>query len=306
MKSSTAIGTIATDNRRTTGRFAPSPTGPLHLGSLVTALGSCLDARTQGGRWLLRIEDLDAARTVPSMTDGILRTLEAFGFEWEGPVLRQSSRVETYRAALELLRARAHTYECSCSRRDLGDASGELHPYPGTCRNGPTRPGPTAIRFRIPAGRLAFEDHFQGRQDHDLETVGDVVIRRRDGIFAYHLAVVVDDAAQGVTRIVRGADLLASTPWQIALGDALGHPCPDYGHLPLVTAADGSKLAKSRHSLPLDREAAPALLWQALCLLRQRPPRELAEASVGGIWRWALAHWTAAPLIGLREARLPV
>lgn len=288
-----------------TGRFAPSPSGPLHFGSLVAATGSYLDARARGGRWLVRIEDLDASRCVPGMSEEILRTLEAFAFEWHGEVERQSGRQDLYRTALARLQDEGHTYECSCSRRDVASALTDARAYPGTCRNGPMRSGPTATRFRVPPGPIGFEDRFQGRQQFDGTEVGDVVVRRRDGVFAYHLAVVVDDAAQSVDSVVRGSDLLASTPWHLALQSALGLPRPEYGHLPLVVEPDGGKLAKSRRSVPLDARAAPLLLWQALTLLRQEPPAALAGAPLREIWAWALAHWLPQRLRGLREVRLP-
>lgn len=290
---------------RPTGRFAPSPTGPLHLGSLVAAAGSYIDARARGGCWLVRIDDLDAPRCIPGMSAEILRTLETFGFEWQGQVERQSGRLDLYRAALARLQDAGRTYECSCSRRDVASALTDARAYPGTCRNGAARPGPTATRFRMPPGPAGFDDRFQGGQQFDGDEVGDVVVRRRDGVFAYHLAVVVDDAAQGVDSVVRGADLLASTPWHVALQSALGLPRPEYGHLPLVVEPDGAKLAKSRRSVPLDPHAAPGQLWQALTLLRQQPPRRLAGAPLREIWSWALAHWSPERLCGRREVRLP-
>lgn len=239
------------------------------------------------------------------MAEEILRTLEAFGFEWHGPVLRQSARLDAYRAALDTLHAAGRSFECSCSRRDVTTEATEAGGYPGTCRNGATRAGPTATRFRVPPGRLVFADRFQGRQECDLERLGDPVIRRRDGIVAYHLAVVVDDAWQGVTSVVRGADLLASTPWHLVLQSALGQEHPEYGHLPLVTEPDGGKLAKSRRSVPLEPATAPARLCEALALLRQEPPAELARAGLAEVWRWALAHWSPGRLAGIGEARLP-
>jgi glutamyl-queuosine tRNA(Asp) synthetase len=195
------------------GRFAPSPTGSLHLGSLVAALGSYADARSQGGRWLVRMEDLDRARNVKGSAERILRTLEVFGLHWDGGIEYQSERTAHYAQALASLVALDVTFECSCSRRERDRESG----YPGTCRAGPTRSGPTATRFRVRDVLVGVEDRLQGRCEFGLRERGDVIIRRRDGAFAYQLAVVVDDAEQGVTDVVRGADLLDSTPWQIAL-----------------------------------------------------------------------------------------
>src|SRR5262245_52888146 len=260
-----------------TGRFAPSPTGPLHLGSLLAAVGSYLDARAHGARWLVRIEDLDTPRVIPGCADEMLRTLEAFGFEWDGPVLYQSTRREAYRESLAGLASRGRSFACSCSRKDLGAGGEEAQGYPGTCRQGPARPGPTAIRFRVSDTRVEFDDLFQGAQRFDLTTCGDVVVERRDGIASYQLAVVVDDAWQNVTRVVRGADLLASTPWQLDLQSALGLTAPIYGHLPLVVEPDGSKLSKSNRGLPLDLTAVPRTLTSTLTLLSQRPPPGLAE-----------------------------
>jgi glutamyl-Q tRNA(Asp) synthetase len=283
------------------GRFAPSPTGPLHLGAVLAAMGSYLDARAAGGRWLVRIEDLDTSRVVPGCAAEMLRVLERFGFEWDGEVLYQSSRREAYRDALDRLTAAGRTFHCSCSRKDLaGDDEG--HGYPGTCRHGPTRPGPTSVRFRIDAGPIHFDDLFLGPQC--FEPQGDVVIRRRDGLASYQLAVVVDDAFQSVTRVIRGADLLASTPWQIDIQRALGLPRPIYGHLPVLTEPDGSKLSKSRRAVPLDPAAAPLALVSTLTHLSQAPPEELAQASVKDVWKWAFAHWNPQALAGNTESRL--
>ncbi|MBK6597645.1 MAG: tRNA glutamyl-Q(34) synthetase GluQRS [Proteobacteria bacterium] len=283
------------------GRFAPSPTGPLHLGSLVAAVGSYLDARMRRGHWLVRIEDLDTARVIPGCADNMLATLDAFGFEWDGQVLFQSTRHDAYRAALEELRRDAASFECSCSRRDLGAHSGRPgQPYPGTCLQGPAEVGPTATRLRVDrcAADVAFEDLFQGHQHFSLADFGAVVIRRRDGVPSYQLAVVVDDAMQQITHVIRGYDLLTSTPWQICLQQALRLPRPRYGHLPLVMEDAGTKLAKSSHSIALDTARAPALLVTALGLLAQRPPTELQQQTIAEIWAWAHAHWQAAQIQG--------
>jgi len=297
VNASTAIATIATASapapQATVGRFAPSPTGPLHLGSLVAALGSCLDARARGGSWLVRIENLDATRVLPGCADNMLATLEAFGFAWDGPVLYQSTRLEAYRAALEQLRRSGCSYECSCSRKDLSEANGPgASPYPGTCRHAPRKAGPTATRFRVDNhAALQFDDLYQGPQRFALASVGDVIVRRRDDTPSYQLAVVVDDAMQKITHVVRGTDLLTSTAWQIALQNALSLPHVRYGHLPLVVEHDGAKLAKSRHAIALDRRRVARLLWMALQLLQQDPPAELGRQTVREIWQWALAHW---------------
>lgn len=240
-----------------TGRFAPSPTGPLHFGSLVAAVGSWLFARAERGRWLVRIEDIDTPRVVPGSAEEILAALRRYALEWDGEVVWQSRRTALYERALNGLRAKSLVYDCACSRADLQRAAsapvGSEPVYPGTCRNG-IAPGKTAraIRFRAPDEIIAFDDLLVGHQQENVaERTGDFVVRRADGLFAYQLAVVVDDAEQGVTQVVRGADLLASTPRQIALQRALGYSTPAYAHLPLVVNADGSKLGKRDGALPL-------------------------------------------------------
>lgn len=289
--------------KNSVARFAPSPTGPLHLGSLLAAVGSYLDARANGARWLVRIEDLDTPRVIPGCADTMLRTLEAFGFEWDGEVLFQSTRREAYAEAIETLKAAERIFECSCSRKDLA-GDDEAQGYPGTCRSGPAKPGPTALRFRVSDQPIHFDDLYLGPRQFDLARCGDVVVQRRDGIASYQLAVVVDDAFQNVTRVVRGADLLSSTPWQIDLQNALNLPTPIYGHLPLLLEPDGAKLSKSRHSLPLDLTAAPRALTSTLTYLSQAPPPDLAHSSIKDVWNWALEHWDPQALAGKTESRL--
>jgi glutamyl-Q tRNA(Asp) synthetase len=245
------------------------------------------------------MEDLDHARVVKGSADKILHTLERFALHWDGVIEYQSARTAAYVQALETLSARGATFECSCSRRDRESDRG----YPGTCRGGPRREGPTAIRFRVEDIRLTVEDRLQGPCEFLLRECGDVIIRRRDGAFAYQLAVVVDDALQGVTDIVRGADLLGSTPWQIALQQALRLPTPRYAHLPVVTEADGKKLAKSKHSVALQTNSASHQLSEALRLLRQDPPAELESESPEAIVQWACSHWRPERLTALREVR---
>jgi glutamyl-Q tRNA(Asp) synthetase len=284
------------------GRFAPSPTGSLHLGSLVAAVGSYLDARHHGGRWLMRMEDLDTARVIPGCSDQILRTLEAFGLTWDGEVLYQSRHIDRYRAALDELIKKGFTFECSCSRRQRQEA--EDSAYPGTCRNKPAGPPPTATRFKVEHDEtIRFVDRFQGNCQYEMRSLGDVVIRRRDGVIAYQLAVVVDDAFQQINYVVRGADLLDSTPWQLNLQRALGFPSPSYAHLPVIVEPNGAKLAKSRRSIPLDSSQTASLLLAALRLLSQQlPPSHhglyLEAPSV--ILDWAVAHWDAAAFSGTR------
>ncbi|MDE2252489.1 MAG: tRNA glutamyl-Q(34) synthetase GluQRS [Gammaproteobacteria bacterium] len=286
----------ARGTRQRAGRFAPSPTGALHLGSLTTAIASYLDARHAGGRWLLRIEDLDSARVVPGAADAMLRTLETLGLGWDGPIVRQSRRLPLYREAVASLEAAGLAYPCSCTRRDIG-ATDDAGGYPGTCRAGPTKPGPFAMRFRADRCPVApFIDRVQGPVDIDASALGDPIIRRRDGLYAYQLAVVVDDAAQGISDVVRGADLLPSACWQRSLQRALALPEPAYAHLPLVCERDGRKLGKSRHSVAAQADSASGQVWRVLTLLRQGPPVELAAAPLPELWSWAIAHWRLGAL----------
>ncbi len=283
------------------GRFAPSPTGPLHFGSLVAALGSCLDARSQGGEWLLRMEDVDGPRCVPGAADDILRTLEHYGFCWDGPLLWQSRRQAAYDEALDRLRRDGWAYGCDCTRREISAAAtreavdGGLV-YPGTCRAKPARSGaPRAWRLLTLPEDSACDDRLQGRLAQCLEReVGDFVLRRSDGLYAYQLAVVVDDAFQGVTDVVRGADLIESTPRQIWLQTCLGLPTPRYAHLPVAVNAAGEKLSKQTRAPALEVRRAPSELVRALNFLGQTPPPELAAATVAEVWKWALAHWDFA------------
>lgn len=261
---------------------------------MLAAVGSYLDARHHGGRWLVRVEDLDTARVVPGSAADILRTLETLNLFWDGDVTYQSARPERYQAALAQLRAGGLTFECSCSRHTVA-AQGDSG-YPGTCRAGPRQAGPTATRFRIRPGWLEFDDRIQGLYRQELERAGDVVIRRRDGLIAYQLAVVVDDADQAITDVVRGADLLESTAWQIELQRALGLGSPRYAHLPVVTAPDGAKLAKSRCSVPPELSNPGQILLQALVLLRQRPPAQLTGLEPAEILKWAVPNWNPAHL----------
>lgn len=264
------------------GRFAPSPTGPLHLGSLVAAVGAWLFARAREGTFLVRIEDLDQAREVPGASDEILRALALYGLEPDAPVVYQSRRSPLYREALERLRAAGAVYDCGCTRADLARAASAPEPgepgeegpvYPGTCRAGLAGRPARSVRFRAPAGEIAFQDAVFGRQSQDVaRSVGDFVVKRADGPFAYQLAVVVDDAHQGVTQVVRGADLLGSTARQIALIRALGLPEPAYAHLPLIVNPSGSKLGKRDGALPvstLDEARVRDTLRVALRILGQ-------------------------------------
>ena len=262
-----------------TGRFAPSPTGPLHMGSLIAALASWLDARAAGGRWLVRIEDLDRPRSVPGAADEILRALERLGLGWDGEVVYQSQRESLYREALDKLRR--HTYWCDCTRREIADSSLALatdgaHIYPGTCRARGARAG-RALRIRTDRQEIRFDDRVQGAQSQLVERdIGDFVLYRADGAYAYQLAVVVDDAAQGISDVVRGADLLESTPRQIYLQRLLGVPTPRYLHVPAAVNAAGEKLSKQTGALPV--EPTWASVRRALDFLGQQPSDSLEEA----------------------------
>ena len=270
-----------------TGRFAPSPTGPLHMGSLVAALASWLDARAAGGRWLVRIEDLDRPRCTPGAVDAILQTLHHAGLDWDGEITYQSERHVLYRRALA--RLKGDTYWCGCSRREIADSSLGLAidgapVYPGTCRAG-TKGERRALRVRTRAEAVVFDDRVQGRQQQVLERdVGDFVVYRADGLFAYQLAVVVDDAEQGVTDVVRGADLLDSTPRQIYLQRLLAVPTPRYLHVPIVVDAAGEKLSKQTGAASVD--GSMVTIRRALAFLGQPPAATLAEAVRN--WRPAL------------------
>lgn len=277
----------------TTGRFAPSPTGPLHLGSLVAAVGSWLHAKRAGGRWLVRMEDIDTPRVVPGSAEEILSALARYGLESDGAVVWQSLRTKLYEDALQTLRARGLIYDCACSRAELQRAAsaplGREPVYPGTCRAGlPPGKVARAIRFRVPDEVIAFDDHLFGHVEESVaERTGDFVVRRADGLFAYQLAVVVDDAEQGVTQVVRGADLLTSTPRQIALQRALGYPTPEYAHLPLVLNDDGSKLGKRDGALPLPsldetrvRETLRVALGHLGITVQSGPPEEMLRTAI--------------------------
>lgn len=266
------------------GRFAPSPTGDLHFGSLVAAVASYLDARAAGGEWLVRIEDVDQPRTVPGAADRILHCLAAYGMNWDGEVLYQSRRGDAYAAALESLGDLV--YPCACTRSELGN----IEYYPGTCRQGlPSGRPPRSRRVRVPDREIDWQDRRLGPQRENLaESIGDFVLRRADGLWAYQLAVVVDDAAQGITDVVRGEDLLTSTARQIYLQELLHLPRPRYLHVPLVLDSDGQKLSKQTKALPVPPSGSPEVLAEALRFLGRPVPKDLREISP--IWQWATSH----------------
>lgn len=271
------------------GRFAPSPSGPLHFGSLVAALASFLDARAHGGLWLLRMEDLDPAREPPEAATSILRSLEAFGLHWDSDVLYQSTRLDTYRNALDRLRTLGLIYACDCSRQEVQAMGGV---YDGRCRARTKPVAHGALRVRVADETIAFDDLIQGPQVQQLQReCGDFVVLRKDGLFAYQLAVVVDDAFQGITHVVRGVDLLDSTARQIYLQHCLGEPTPQYAHIPVAINADGQKLSKQHFARAIDDARPVPQLLQSLQFLGQPLAPGLQEASTEELLDWAIRHW---------------
>lgn len=288
------------------GRFAPSPTGPLHFGSLVAATASYLDARANNGKWLVRMEDLDKHREVAGAAQDIFDTLKSFGFEWDDQVLFQGQRSEIYRQVLTQLKSHQLIYPCGCSRKEINSTAqmGIDGPvYPGFCRNGlPAGKRARTWRLRVSEGRIEFEDRVQGQQYQELsQQVGDFVIKRADGLFAYQLAVVIDDAMQGITHIVRGADLLDSTPRQVYLQQQLGFTTPEYAHIPVATNLQGEKLSKQTRAQPVKLRDSGAVLCRVLCFLGMQPPADLAYVPLNGLWEWAIRHWQIQQVPKLRR-----
>lgn len=269
----------------------------------MAAVGSYLDAKAHRGQWLVRMEDVDSPRCIPGAADDILRTLDIFGFEWDGPVVVQSQRFDAYQAALDALKHCDLAYPCSCSRKEIADSGASAaidggRVYPGTCRQG-YKPLPVgrlpAWRLRVTGNSICFEDRLLGGQSQNLaEAVGDFVLQRADGLFAYQLAVVVDDGWQGVTDVVRGADLLVSTARQIWLQQCLGLPIPRYAHLPLVVNAAGEKLSKQTLAPGLDCNKPVPQLLHALQFLGLPVPSSLGEENMHTVWAWAIANWRLA------------
>ncbi|HEU0233787.1 MAG TPA: tRNA glutamyl-Q(34) synthetase GluQRS [Gallionella sp.] len=305
------------------GRFAPSPTGHLHFGSLAAAVGSYLDARHHHGAWLVRMEDLDVPRCMPGAADDILRTLEAFGLHWDESVIYQSRRSAAYDEALQRLKDSGAAYPCCCTRKEIADSA--LHGidgpvYPGTCRDGvPAGREGRACRVRtdlFPSphrgegagerGIIQFDDALQGHVVQHLESeIGDFVVKRADGLFAYQLAVVVDDAFQGITHVVRGTDLLYSTPRQIYLQRLLGFVTPAYMHLPIAVNAQGEKLSKQTLAPAITAVNMVATLIKVLEFLHQQPPAELRQVRVEEVLGWAVEHWQPERLKGCRQLPAP-
>ncbi len=295
----------ATEPDQYVGRFAPSPTGPLHFGSLLAAVASYLQAKSHSGLWLLRVEDIDPPRQQDGAIEEILTALERYGFEWDGPVIYQSESVERHLQVVSGLRAAGLAYPCSCSRQDLATATqGPLGAvYPGTCRNG-CEGAEFAVRVRTDDAPVQFVDVLQGTHRQRLESEsGDFVILRRDGLIAYHLAVIVDDFDQGITEVVRGIDLLDSTPRQIHLQHLLDYRTPAYLHIPVAENDQGQKLSKltGAPAIPLDNVSQ--VLIGALDALGQHPPRELAESPLDDIWSWSIKHWQ--PTVMVRQTTIP-
>ncbi len=279
------------------GRFAPSPTGPLHFGSLIAAVASYCDVKANSGKWLVRIEDLDKPREMKGAADNILRTLEAFGFAWDDEVVYQSQHAKFYAKALNVLQNKQLIYPCTCTRKEIADSGNALGIdgviYPKTClKNAPVTNTHAAYRIITLDKNITFLDEIQGEITQNLaHDVGDFILKRADSLFAYQLAVVVDDAAQGVTHVVRGADLLDSTPRQIYLQQLFGFATPHYAHIPIASNLRGEKLSKQTLAKAIFPEAAPMLVFEALAFLGQNLPKETKNTRLDEIWHWAINNW---------------
>lgn len=296
---------LGTEHSGYIGRFAPSPTGPLHFGSLVSALASYLDAKANHGRWLVRMEDLDPPREQAGAASAILRSLEDHGLHWDGEVIYQSQRNNAYQICLDALLQAELAYPCTCSRQDL-TAMGGI--YDGRCRNRQTTPEHRCslrlklydLQDRVTPHLIQFEDLIQGAQSQNLRSqAGDQILKRRDGYYAYQLAVVVDDIAQGITHIIRGSDLLEVTGRQLFFFGLLGAPLPHFGHVPLAIQANGQKLSKQNHAPAIDSKRASRNLWNGLEFLGQKPPAELAGAATQEVLDWAQHNWQRHAVRGL-------
>ncbi|MFI3189464.1 MAG: tRNA glutamyl-Q(34) synthetase GluQRS [Methylococcales bacterium] len=281
------------------GRFAPSPTGPLHLGSLYTALASFLHARSQQGKWLLRIDDLDTQRNVKGATDAILTTLDTFGLHWDDSVVYQSRCLAVYHDVLNELAKNQLIYPCSCSRKMLASTA----IYDGLCRNQSiTADSLYALRIKTDSRLISVEDGLQGLISHNIaKQYGDFILKRRDGIVAYQFAVIIDDDRQHINQIVRGVDLLTETPKQIYLQQVLGLPCPDYLHVPIIIDQHGYKLSKQTQATAVNLTRPQGVIFELLGLLKQNPPSELQYASVTELLDWAIEHWNIECLKNIKQ-----
>lgn len=292
------------------GRFAPSPTGPLHFGSLIAAVASYLESRSQNGLWLVRMDDLDPPREKAGAASTILQSLDAFGFEWDGEVMYQSQRHSAYAAALEQLEMQGKLYPCSCSRKDIAKQgiTGPYGPiYPGNCRALANRDPnkPAVLRLRTHDDPIRFLDGIQGEYSQRIESeIGDFLLKRRDELYAYHLAVVVDDAEQNISDIVRGVDLLDSTPRQIYIQQLLQLPTPRYSHLPLAVNAQRQKLSKQSYAKAIDARQATKLLCDALSFLGQSPEQGLETEALNSVWTWAISHWQISKVPRLEKLEI--
>jgi glutamyl-Q tRNA(Asp) synthetase len=280
---------MSNDNYR--GRFAPSPTGPVHYGTLVAAVGSYLQAKKNHGEWFVRIDDIDTRRVVDGADDDILHTLENFGFEWDGEIIYQTQQIESYQQALDQLISQSLVFPCLCSRKQLAKTGSRI--YPGTCRHRSLpEKNEHALRVLSQDINIEFDDIVMGQQLQNIkQQCGDFIIKRRDELFAYQLAIVVDDARQNITEVVRGADLLSSTHRQIYLQQLLNYTTPGYSHLPLAVDQTGNKISKSGQAKKVDINNKEKLLASTLDFLGQQPPKDLRKSQLIDIWLWAIEHW---------------
>ncbi|MCK4842538.1 MAG: tRNA glutamyl-Q(34) synthetase GluQRS [Methylococcales bacterium] len=286
------------------GRFAPSPTGSLHLGSLYAALASFLHAHANNGKWLLRIDDLDHYRNAPGASDSIIHTLDSYGLHWDEPIYYQSKHQESYHTVVDQLKKQHLVYPCSCSRKMLSPYSSSI--YPGFCLKTQINHQdlPHSLRIKSQAIDMIFEDQLQGTHNCAIASDhGDFIISRKDHIIAYQLAVVIDDYQQNITHIVRGFDLLDSTPKQIFLQQLLTYPTPQYCHFPVITGKNDVKLSKQNLAQAVSTEKPEKTLFLLLELLNQNPPPQLKKASIKELLDWAIAHWQVAPLKKIRAIK---
>tara|TARA_R110002111_G_scaffold214971_2_gene277825 strand:+ start:1712 stop:2614 length:903 start_codon:yes stop_codon:yes gene_type:complete len=288
------------------GRFAPSPTGPLHYGSLYTAIASFLQARSKGGKWLVRIDDLDSARCQQQYSSKILKTLEQFGLTWDEPVFYQHTRHHDYQQALEQLLERQLLYPCQCSRKDLANRGLHAGLYDGHCLSHPLKPNqPSALRIRLANKKISFIDAVQGPSHHKLQTQhDDFVMFRKDRVYSYHLAVVIDDNTQGITEVLRGHDLLDSTYQQIHLQQLLNIQTPHYAHIPVITDTSGIKLSKQTYASDISLSPVKPTLLRTFVHLSLNPPQELLESSTADILNWGIKHWSLKQIIAQQSLPL--